>query len=188
MAQNDNDPKTPQPGRSRQGGWLRVVAVGRNPKTTLARIAVLVVMSVVVFKMVLLPIRVQGISMFPSYKDGRLNFVNRLAYLRHEPQRGDVVSIRLGRTNVFYRTPSVMYMKRIIGLPGDTVVFANGHLLINGAALDEPYVKGPCDWNSDPITVGSNQYFVVGDNRTMPQENHYHGRVEKEQIVGKVLF
>lgn len=184
----DSDPTNASPGRSRPGGWLRAAIIGRNPKVTLARIVILVVTCVVVFKFILLPIRVEGISMFPTYKDKSLNLVNRLAYLRHEPRRGDVVGIRLGRTNLPYRAPGVMYMKRVVGLPGETVAFAGGRLLIDGAALDEPYLKGRCDWTSTPVTVGPNQFYVVGDNRTMPQEDHEHGRAEKEQIVGKVLF
>jgi signal peptidase I len=183
MAQNDDDPIN-----ARAGGWLRIAVIGRNPKVTLARIIVLVVTCVVVFKFILLTIRVEGISMLPAYKDRSIHFVNRLAYVRHEPRRGDVVGIRLAGTNVLYRTPGVMYMKRIIGLPGETVAFARGRLFINGTALDEPYVKGPCDWNSAPIMVGPNQYYVAGDNRSMPWEYHYKGRVEKVRIVGKVLF
>lgn len=126
--------------------------------------------------------------MLPAYKDKSVNFVNRLAYLRHQPRRGDVVGLRLGGTNVLYRVPGVMYIKRVVGLPGETVAFADGHLLINGTALDEPYVKGPCDWNRAPVTVGPNQYFVVGDNRSMPRRFNDFGKAEKEQIVGKVLF
>jgi signal peptidase I len=188
MAQNDDEPANPRPGRSQVGRWLRIAVIGRNPKLTLARIVVLVVTCVIVFKFILLPIKVDGISMSPTYKDGSIRFINRLAYLQHEPRRGDVVGIRLGGTNVLYRTPSVMYMKRIVGLPGETVNFANGQLFINGTALDEPYMNGPCDWNSSPATVGSNEYFVVGDNRSMPREYHFHGRVGKDHIVGKVLY
>src|ERR1035441_8267053 len=142
--------------------------MGRNPKVTLVRVAVLIVTSFVVFKFILLPIRVEGISMLPNYKDRSWNLVNRFAYLRHEPQRSDVVSIRLAG-------PHVMYMKRIIGLPGETVAFANGRVLINGEELDEPYEKLPCDWNLPAVKIGPNEYFVVGDNRTMPSQDHTLG-------------
>ena len=182
------DQPNARPGRSRLGGWLRIALIGRRPKVTLARIVILVVTCIVVFKFVLLPIRVEGESMLPAYKDRSVNFVNRLAYWRHEPRRGDVVGLLLGGTNVFYRAPGVMYMKRIVGLPGETVAFAGGHLLINGTPLDEPYVKGPCDWNRAPVMVGPGQYFVVGDNRSMPRDYHVFGKAQREQIVGKVLF
>ena len=137
---------------------LRVL-IGRKPKRTLVRIVVLVAVSVVVFKFVLVPIRVEGRSMLPTYNDHGVNFVNRLAYLLHEPRRGDVVAIGL---EAGYH---VMYMKRIVGLPGETVAFHQGHLYINGRVLDEPYVKLPGDWEHEPEQVGPDQYYVVGDNR-----------------------
>ena len=110
------------------------MVIGRNPKVTLVRVAVLIVTCFVVFRFILLPARIEGISMLPTYKDRSVNFVNRLAYRWHEPRRGDVVGIRLAG-------PHVMYMKRIIGLPGETVAFVDGRVLINGEVLDEPYEK-----------------------------------------------
>ena len=161
--------------------WLRVVAIGRRPKATLVRIALLVVVCFVTFKYCLLPIRVQGISMEPTYRTGQVNLVNCLAYLRHEPQRGDIVSVR-------FSGKSVMLMKRIIALPGETIEFRLGRAYINGQLLDEPYVKFSCDWNHEPEQCGPNEYYVVGDNRSMPFDSHYKGRAERERIVGKVLL
>jgi signal peptidase I len=179
--------------------WVRIVVMGRNPKVTLVRVAVLIVTSFVVFKFILLPIRVEGISMLPTYKDRSVNFVNRLAYLRHEPQRGDVVSIRFDRpdtnapgdismTAEWLKTPHLMLLKRVIGLPGETVAFENGQVLINGEVLDEPYEKAHCDWTRPPVKVGPNEYFVVGDNRTMSWEGHVFGRAQRSQIIGKIIL
>jgi signal peptidase I len=161
--------------------WLRILVIGRNPKVTLLRVAVLIVTCFIVFRFILLPARIEGISMLPTYKDRSVNFVNRLAYRWHEPRRGDVVGIRLAG-------PHVMYMKRIIGLPGETVSFVNGRVQINGEVLDEPYEKTPCDWNRPPIKLGPDEYFVVGDNRTMPSENHVFGKAGRDRIVGKALL
>ena len=161
--------------------WARIAVIGRNPKATLMRVVVLVVACFIVFKFILLHIQVEGISMLPTYPDRSKHFVNRLAYLWHEPQRGDVVGIRLAG-------PHVMYMKRIIGLPDETVAFVDGRVLINGAVLAEPYEKTDCDWNRAPITLGPDEYFVVGDNRTMPEENHVFGKVERSRIVGKTIL
>jgi signal peptidase I len=162
--------------------WVRIAVIGRNPKATLVRVAVLVVTSFVVFnRFILLPIRVEGISMLPTYKDRSWNFVNRLAYFRHEPQRGDVVSIRMAGIHR-------MYMKRIIGLPGETVAFVGGRVVINGEVLDEPYEKLPCDWNYPPVKLGPDEYFVVGDNRTMPWERHKFGRATRDRIIGKAIL
>ena len=80
--------------------WLRIALVGRNLKFTLARIIVLSVTCVVVFKFILLPVRIEGVSMLPTYKERSVNLVNRLTYLWHGPQRGDVVGIRLAGFHV----------------------------------------------------------------------------------------
>jgi len=181
MAQEQAGESTAGPVRRGLPGWLRVVTIGRNPKATLARVALLIVFSFVVFGYVLLPIRVEGISMLPTYQDRSVNFVNRLAYVRHEPRRGDVVSIRLAGVHR-------MYLKRIIGLPGETIAFRNGQVLINGEALEEPYEKLPCDWDYPAVTLGPNEYFAVGDNRSMPWQVHKMGRVERNHIVGKAVL
>jgi signal peptidase I len=163
------------------------MAVGRSPRKTLIRAAILAVVCVVIFKWVLLPVRVEGISMTPTYADRSFNFVNRAAYFSHEPRRGDVVGIRLTPPDG-ESTPHVMYLKRVIGLPGEAISFVNGRVLVNGQPLDEPYEKGPCDWNADPVTLGPDEYFVVGDNRSMPKEDHTFGKAERSRIVGKALL
>src|SRR5207249_3987943 len=114
--------------------WWQTVIFGRHPNYTLVRILVLIVTCFVMFKFVLLPIRVEGGSMLPTYQDHRANFVNRLAYLRSEPKRGDVVAIKLAG-------PSIMFLKRIIARPGESVGFHLGQALVNGQVLDEPYLK-----------------------------------------------
>ena len=161
--------------------WLRVVLIGRRPRVTLIRILVLTVTCFVTFKFVLLPIRIEGISMEPTYHTGQVNCINRLAYLRHEPQRGDIISVRFAGT-------SVMLMKRIVGLPGESVLFHDGKTFINGELLDEPYVKKSCDWEAGPFKCTSNEFYVVGDNRSMPFELHTKGRAERERIIGKLFL
>ena len=167
--------------------WLQVLAIGRRPRATLVRILVLSAVCFVTFKFVLLPIRVVGISMEPTYHDRRVNCVNRLAYLFHEPRRGDVVAIRFSRPGPL-ANPSEMLLKRIVGLPGETVAFHAGHVYINGQLLDEPYLKKPCDWEHEAVLCDPDQYYVVGDNRSMPFELHEKGRPERDRIIGKILL
>jgi signal peptidase I len=81
-----------------------------------------------------------------------------------------------------------MLMKRIIGLPGETVLFRHGRVFVNDVVLEEPYLKNPCDWERVPDTLGPNEYFVVGDNRSMPIEDHRFGKTEDFRIVGKVVL
>lgn len=161
--------------------WLRTIVIGRRPKWTLVRSIVLVAGCFVVFRFILLPIRISGPSMLPTYHERSVNFVNRLAYLRHEPRRSDVVSIRLAGH-------SIMFMKRIVGLPGETVAFSRGRLLVNGQVLDEPYVKYPCWWEMPPRKLLPDEYYVVGDNRKMFINDHEHGGITRDRIVGKVLL
>ena len=165
----------------RSAHWVQTVLIGRRPKRTAVRIVVLVVVCFVWFRFVLLPIRVQGMSMMPAYTENRVNFVNRVAYLFHEPRRGDVVAIRTSGI-------SIMYMKRIIGLPGETVGFHAGQAVINGKILDEPYLKYNCDWELPPKLLGPDEYYFVGDNRSMPEGDHEKGVATRWRIVGKVLL
>ncbi len=161
--------------------WRRMV-IGRKPKNTLLRVAVLVLTVTILRIFVFLPIRTDGPSMEPTYRDG-INVVNQLAYCFHKPQRGDVVGIRVAETG-----HGIMYMKRIIGLPGETIAFHRGHVLINGEPLAEPYLKSRSDWEMAPETLGPEEYYFVGDNRTMPRAWHTQGRASGSRIVGKVLL
>jgi signal peptidase I len=162
--------------------WLQVVLIGRNPVRTLWRIVLLVGVCFFVRSYVLLTIYVEGVSMLPTYKENAFNCVNRLAYVFHEPRHGDVVGIRLraGR--------HVMLIKRVVGLPGETVAFRRGHLFVNGKMVYEPYEKAPCDWDLPPVTLAPDEYFVVGDNRSMPAADHTKGRAQRKFILGKVLL
>jgi signal peptidase I len=161
--------------------WWRMVMIGRRPEWTLVRIVLLVAVCWVVFTRILLPIRVDGTSMLPTYKDHGVNLVNRLAYRRRDPERGDVVAVRTTGVHI-------MFMKRIIGLPGETVAFHNGHAVIDGKVLSEPYVKGPCDWEWAPETLKPDEYFCVGDNRSMALAGHFFFKAPRSRIVGKVLL
>jgi signal peptidase I len=162
------------------------MAIGRRPKRTLARLAVLVVASTVIFKFVLLPIRVVGYSMEPTFHNRAVNFINRLAYVRGLPRRGDVVGIRFSTSpgDTFH----LLLLKRVVGLPGETISFSGGHVCVNGERQDEPYLKLPSDWNVPGKTLGPEEYYFVGDNRSMPPDQHEHGIAERARIVGRVLW
>jgi signal peptidase I len=176
------EPTQPNQHFENDASWAKRMVIGRNPRVTMIRIVVLVITSFIVFHYCFRPIRVSGISMLPSYKDRGFNLVNRLAYRSHEPQRGDVVAIRAGAGE------SIMYMKRIIGLPGESVAFHEGRAYINGDLLNESYLKFPCNWEHEPKLDGPDEYYCVGDNRSMPQADHWEGRIKRERIVGKVVL
>ncbi|MEN3336688.1 MAG: signal peptidase [Acidobacteriota bacterium] len=119
--------------------------------------------------------------MQPTYESGVLEFVNRLAYIRRPPGRGDVVAIRLAG-------PHVVYVKRIIALPGERVQIVHGQVLINGAPLDEPYVRNRRPWDVPEVALTHAEYYVIGDNRGMRASDHDFGRVEATRILGRIMF
>jgi signal peptidase I len=161
---------------------LNRVLFGRNPKRTLVRIVILVAVCCIIRGFVLLPVKVEGPSMMPTYQDRAVHVINRLSYLFHEPRRGDVVAIRM------LAGEHMMYLKRIVGLPGETVAFHKGELYINGKPVEEPYVKLRSNWEHESESVGPDQYYVVGDNRAMAFEEHEKGRPRRDLIVGKVIL
>jgi signal peptidase I len=167
---------------TRHSPWWQIVLVGRNPKWTIARIALMVALCFATYNYVLRPIRVQGISMLPTYKERGINCINLLAYRFRAPQRGDVVVIQL------QAGAHVMLMKRIVGLPGEMVGFHEGHVVVNGEMLEERYLQRDSDWERPPEKVLANEYFVVGDNRSMPQSEHEFGHVPRALILGKVVL
>ncbi len=172
---------------ARLGRGLRIIAVGRNPRKTVLRAAILAVVCIVTFKWILLPTRVVGISMEPTYADRSVNFINRVPYFLHEPKRGDVVGVRLTPPSGI-EAPHIMFFKRILALPGETISFVGGHPQVNGKPLKEPYETGLCNWNVPEVKLGAGEYFVVGDNRDMPKEYHSFGKTERNRIVGKALW
>jgi signal peptidase I len=119
--------------------------------------------------------------MLPTYRDGGLYLVNRLAYLGREPRRGDVVAIRLAG-------PRVLFVKRIIGLPGERVRLEAGVVYIDDRPLDEPYVVHRAAWLMREKKLGHLEYFVAGDNRGMPIEQHELGSVNRDRVVGRMLW
>jgi signal peptidase I len=162
-------------------GLTRRFVFGPNPRRTLVRVLVLAAVSFVTFRWVLMPIRSEGISMLPTYRSGSLNLVNRLAFVSRNPARGDIVAIRLAG-------PHVLYIKRIVALPGERFSMVQGQAYIDGAPLIEPYVLERRPWDVQEVTLTPREYFVIGDNRGMRASDHDFGRVDVSRIVGKVVF
>lgn len=146
----------------------------------LLRILVLILATLLIFTQVLIPLRIEGQSMEPTYSNG-FNLCWRGRYLFASPQRGDVVVIRFAGNRV-------LLLKRIVALAGDTVAFAQGRLLVNGQEVDEPYVRFRSGWNLEPRIVEPGKVYVVGDNRGVPMHRHHFGQVDEQRIVGGLLW
>jgi signal peptidase I len=126
-------------------------------------------------------VRVEGNSMEPGLHDGDLVLVNRLAYRMGELERGDVI--------IFYYpyNPEKRYIKRIIGLPGDSVTIRDGSLLLNGVEVMEPYIAAPPEYTGTWI-VGPGEVFVLGDNRNNSEDSTDWGMLPMEEIIGKAVL
>ena len=171
----------PNPKEIPPAWWFRLL-FGRRPKRTLFRLLALVAASIFIFKFVLIPIRVTGTSMEPTYRNGAVNFINCWAYAWHPIRRGDVVGIK-------YVESKVLLLKRVVGLPGETISIENGTVYINGTPLPEPYVRRKnLHWQEPRILLGPFAVYVIGDNRGMPIADHVHGKRDQHLILGKVLF
>lgn len=120
---------------------------------------------------------VEGASMQPNFETGEWIIVNRLPYLIGEPQRGDVVIID-------FAEPQEDLIKRVIGLPGETVEIHDGVVYIDGAALPEHYINAQPRYDGE-WTLGPEEYFVLGDNRNNSRDSHSFGALNREQIVGR---
>jgi signal peptidase I len=147
----------------------------------LIRIILVAVSAFLFFSYVFLPLRIQGNSMEPTYRNGGINFCRRLHYLISKPKRYDVVVVRFAGSKV-------MLLKRVVALEGEQVEFRDGKLLVDGKAIDEPYVRYPCHWNLSPRQVERDCVYIVGDNRSMPIENHYFGQASMKRIMGSPLW
>lgn len=118
-------------------------------------------------------------SMEPSFHEGQRVVVNKAVYVFGEPQRGDVI---------IFRAPNGSgddFIKRVIGLPGDTIEVKDQAVFVNGVKLDEPYVADTPDYTMPPRVVPKDQYFVLGDNRRHSNDSHNNWYVDREDIRGK---
>lgn len=141
-----------------------------------AVISLLIFFAVYIF--LVQPHRVKGESMIPNYKDGELLLVEKVSYKIYKPSRGDVIVFKApGQTKVDF-------IKRIIGLPGETVKLDVGKIYINGKRLNESYEKQTTAGNVD-LMLGPDQYYVMGDNRGGSSDSRVFGPIDRNTIEGK---
>ena len=131
---------------------------------------------------------IEGSSMFPTFKDKENVIVEKISYYFHGPERYDVIVFEL-KDN-----PQEHFVKRVIGLPGETVQILNGYVYINGEKLEDDDFCNELIANAytakDPITLGEDEYFCMGDNRNHSNDSRSKsvGPVTKKQILGRVCF
>lgn len=123
-------------------------------------------------------------SMEPTIHIGDRVWTDKLFLLLGEIERGDIV--------VFDPPPPVVsdypYIKRVIGLPGETVEVKNGKVLINGEPLEEPYIAEAPRYPYGPVTIPADQYLVLGDNRNASNDGHQWGLLKRERISARAVY
>jgi signal peptidase I len=128
---------------------------------------------------------VEGPSMQPNFHTGQFLVVSRVNYMLADPQRGDVAVFH------YPNNPQEDYIKRVIGLPGDTVEIRDTFVYVNGVQLDEPYINEPCTASScrnNTWELGTDEYFMMGDNRNHSSDSRAFGAVNRQFIVGEALI
>jgi signal peptidase I len=125
---------------------------------------------------------VLGSSMEPNLQEGQRLIINKAVYHFRTPERGDIIILHPPID------PQKEYVKRVIGLPGDTVQVHSGKVLVNGTALVEPYIKSAPTYEMPAVVVPPNSYFVLGDNRNNSNDSHEGWVVSGGGIVGEGWF
>jgi signal peptidase I len=194
-AENTSQPQPKRPGLSHRRGWLRDILE-------------IVVLIVVIYTLVNLSTAraiVEGPSMQPNFYTGQLVIINRFAYYFSQPQRGDVIVLNnpsescadVIKSRSLIEIPFLSnnpsngrcedLIKRVIGLPGETINIKDGRVYANGILLDEPYIDKFCMGTTcdGAWTVNPDQYFVLGDNRSNSYDGHSFGPISRHLIVGQ---
>lgn len=161
----------------------------RGVKEAVREIIETAILTLVIFlliRTVVQNFRIEGYSMEPNLHDGQYLIVNKLLYrkledkyLFHPPQRGDIIVFQYPRSH------NRDFIKRVIGLPGETVEIRQGRLFINGELMEEPYISDAGSYSWGPTKIGEDEFFVLGDNRKSSSDSHTWGMLPRENIIGK---
>lgn len=165
-------------------------AVEPRPKSSammsswLRDLIVSVVVSAFIIIFLYQPVRVEGTSMLPMLEDQDRLFINKIAYRMGEIHQGDVVVFQ------YPRDPSKSYIKRVIALPGERLRIDHGRVYVNGKLLVEGYVpeRFTDDRSQPEMVLGAQEYWVMGDHRSISSDSRDFGPVNRELIYGKAAF
>lgn len=158
---------------------VRRLVVGSSLPRTLLRASLLAAVLLLTSRFAMSPIRAVGLSMLPTVDEGEFLLLNRVVYHVVPPRRGDLVAITIPGERA-------VLVKRVVGLPGEHVVIVDGVVTVDGQALEEPYVRYRLPWNIEGVTLAPDEYYVIGDNRSMAPTNHDFGTTRRQAILGRV--
>ncbi|HEY2476144.1 MAG TPA: signal peptidase I [Candidatus Cybelea sp.] len=128
-----------------------------------------------------LPLEVSGLSMEPHIHSGEYVLINTFAYRFAAPRRSDIVAFRHEGDD------RQVFIKRVVGLPGDTIRVDRGRVYVNGTKLDEPYVRDSDDRSFAQVVVPQNAVYVLGDNRSNSEDSRFFGAVSDDRLIGRAI-
>lgn len=166
------------------GENMKRSAIQKELFSYLKIIVVAVVISLLLNNFVIVNAQIPSSSMYNGIKIGDRLIGSRLSYISASPERGDVVIFK------FPDDETQKFIKRVIGLPGDTIEIKSGVLYINGEVYQEDYLKEPMIGSFGPYLVPQNSYFMLGDNRNYSKDSRawVNTYVTKDKIIGKAIF
>ncbi|MFH2118593.1 MAG: signal peptidase I [Candidatus Paceibacterota bacterium] len=148
----------------------------------------------VVYLFFMQPHQVNGESMVPNFQNGDYVLTDKISYKMGEPKRGDVIVFHAPDAANCVKGTGCDFIKRILGLPGETIEVRDGAVFVNGKVLPEQYLPTnfktlPGAYTANgPVTLGPDQYLAVGDNRAHSSDSRVWGPVSKDVIIGKAFF
>ena len=137
---------------------------------------IIIVVVILIRTFIITPVRVDGASMDKTLENGQILLLYKLGNVK----RYDIVVLD-------EEIEDEIIIKRIIGMPNDTVEIKNGKIYVNDEEIEEEYAYGQTS-DYDKITLGDDEYFILGDNRPISKDSRYFGPVKKDEIIGKVIF
>lgn len=165
----------------RDGFWFSKSTRGFFVFFDYTRVAFVVIVALLlIYYLIVQVFVIKGVSMDPNFADAELILVNRLSYYFVPPARGDSIVF------IFPGTKSDKYIKRVIGLPGETIQISNNEIKINGLRLKEDYI--PADFKTlgeINLRLGDDEFYVLGDNRELSNDSRIWGPLLQGQIIGR---
>lgn len=182
-----NSTQAPVGKNSTEGSvWLRV---WRSQQENIRLVAIALILALLIRMFVAEPRYIPSNSMLPTLHIGDRLVVEKVSYLFQSPQKGDIVVFEPPEhlQSLGYRKDQV-FIKRIIGKPGQIVSVNNGKVYINEQPMSEDYIAEPPAYQLVPVQIPQDEFFVMGDNRNDSNDSHVWGFLPKQNIIGRAVF
>ncbi|MGK7919676.1 MAG: signal peptidase I [Trichodesmium sp.] len=167
--------------------WLKI---WQQQKENIKTLTIALLLSLLVRILIAEPRYIPSNSMIPTLEVGDRLVVEKVSYHFHPPTKGDIIVFQPPQQLQRYGyKKNQAFIKRVIGLPGDTIKIENGLVYINDQPLSENYIAEPPEYSlATSVTVPKNQYFVMGDNRNNSNDSHVWGFLPRKNIIGRAIF